>query len=109
MPDAFDTEIGPNAARLGSFTTWINARPCVMRWMLAGPVTLIVTLAIMAGMTAWWPQGAASIDQIGMPLILSPVIWVCVFLYALLEEHLGRGWLVMLGLIFGNGGLLTMG
>lgn len=80
-----------------------------MRWILAGPVTLIVTLAIMAGMTAWWPRGAAGIDQIGMPLILSPVIWVCVFVYALLEERLGRGLLVMVGIFLGNGGLLALG
>ena len=59
----------------------INSRPRLMRWILGGPVTLIATLAIMAAMPVWWPRGAAGIDQIGMPLILSPVIWVSVFVY----------------------------
>lgn len=85
-----------------------HASPLLMRWILAGPVTLIVTLAIMAGMTAWWPRGAAGLDQIGMPLILSPVIWVCVFIYALLEDRLGRACVVMLLIVLGNGVLLTL-
>ena len=76
---------------------------------MGGPLTLIATLAIMAGMTAWWPKGAVGIDQIGMPLILSPVIWVCVFVYALLEERLGRACLVLLAIILGNGVLLAIG
>lgn len=96
-------------SHLRMLTTSTHAHPVLMRWVLAGPVTLIVTIAIMAGMTVWWPPGAAGIDQIGMPLILSPVIWVCVFVYALLDDNLGRACLVMLALILGNGVLTAMG
>ncbi|MEM6480899.1 MAG: hypothetical protein AAF922_04725 [Pseudomonadota bacterium] len=82
--------------------TLIQARPRFIRWILAGPVTLIVTLAITAGMTAWWPKGAAGLDQIGMPLILTPVIWLCVFDYAESEEHLGQAFFVLLAIILGK-------
>lgn len=87
----------------------VNAHPRLVRCMLAGPVTLIVTVAIMAGMTVWWPGGAAGIDQIAMPLILFPVIWVCVFVYGLMEDRLGRGCLVMFSLLLGNVALVALG
>lgn len=87
----------------------LSVRARITRWILAGPLVLIATLAIIAGMTVWWPRGAAGIDQIGMPLILSPVIWVAVFVYALLEENLSRASFVMLALIAGNVLLTIMG
>lgn len=85
----------------------LGANSRLLRWTLGGPVTLIVTLAIMAGMTVWWPAGGAGIDQVAMPIILFPVIWVCVFVYAVLEDHLGRGCLVMVALIIANAALLV--
>lgn len=65
------------------------------RFWLAGPVTLIVSIFIMAAMSLWLPQGKAGIDHLVVPLILFPLIWAAVFFYVILEKRMKRAGIVM--------------
>jgi len=58
------------------------------RVWLAGPVTLIVSVLIMAAMSLWLPEGNANIDHLVVPVILFPLIWSAVFFYVLLENNI---------------------
>ncbi|MEM6480557.1 MAG: hypothetical protein AAF922_13600 [Pseudomonadota bacterium] len=84
----------------------VEARPRTTRWILCGPVALIVTLLVMMGMAHWWPPGIARIDNIAMPVVLFPLIWAGVFFYALAEDKLARASLVLAVLALGHIGLL---
>ncbi|MEM9439393.1 MAG: hypothetical protein AAGA73_03015 [Pseudomonadota bacterium] len=86
----------------------ISGRPKLVRWLLAGPVTIIVTFLVMMGMALWFPEGAARVNNIALPLILFPLIWAVVFFYVCLEENLPRAVLLMSVLVISHIGLLTM-
>lgn len=77
-------------------------RAIILRWFLAGPVALLLAAAVMAAMPLWFPQGAAGIDHLILPLILFPAIWAGAFFYACLGENLGRASLVLIGLLTVN-------
>jgi hypothetical protein len=80
------------------------------RWLrigLAGPGAAIVAVVVMAGMTAWLPRGAAGIDNLVLPLVLFPLIWVVLFFHACLDARLGRIALVSLGLLAIHAGLVA--
>ena len=86
----------------------IAAKPRLVRWILGGPVAIVATLLIMMGMASWWPEGAARVDNIVMPIVLFPLIWAAVFFYALLEDTLPRAVVVMVALIAGHLALVFM-
>lgn len=69
----------------------IQARPVATRWLLAGPGALLAALATLAAMPVWLPPGRAGIDNIALPIILTPLLWAIPFFYACLEENLPRG------------------
>jgi hypothetical protein len=69
----------------------IRARPLTTRWLLAGTGALLAALATMAAMPVWLPGGAAGIDNIALPILLTPLLWAIPFFYACLEENLPRG------------------
>ncbi len=73
------------------------------RFWMAGPVTLIIAVFIMAAMSLWFPKGQAGIDHLVFPLVLFPLIWATVFFYVVLDRHLKRVGLVMLLLFLMNG------
>jgi len=63
------------------------------RWArvaLAGPGALAGAVFLLAGMPAYWPGGAAGIDHIVIPVILFPMLWAGLLLYACLERSLKR-------------------
>lgn len=62
----------------------------------------------MAGGALWVPKGAASIDNIVLPIVLFPAIWAVFFFYTSLDRNLLRAWLVTLGLLVINGGMIAM-
>lgn len=74
-----------------------------MRWVLAGPVAVAAAVAVMAAMPLWFPQGAAGIDQLILPLILFPAIWAVAFFYACLAENLVRASVILIGVLIING------
>lgn len=75
----------------------------VTRWLVAGPLTLIVSILTMAGMSAWLPKGSAGIDHLAFPIILFPAIWSVLFFYAVLESKPWRAGLIILMLGVVNG------
>lgn len=80
----------------------ISARPVLTRWILAGPVTIIAAILIMAGMAFWIPAGEAKLNNIAIPIIILPIIWALCFFYACLEENLPRAVLIMSVLVLGH-------
>lgn len=77
------------------------------RFWLASFVALILPIVVMASMSLWLPAGDAKVDNLVIPLILFPLIWAACFFYAVLETNLKRAWLVMLGLLLVNGGMVA--
>lgn len=86
----------------------IGEHPTLTRWLLAGPVTLLAALATMAAMPLWVPPGAAGINHLAWPIILTPLLWAVPFFYACLEENLVRGSLVLAGITLGQIGLVVL-
>src|SRR3546814_19830970 len=76
-----------------------------MRFVMAGPVAILVALTLLAGMPLWLPGGAAGIDNLAVPLVLAPLIWAGLFLPACLDRALARGDLFARGLFLGEGRL----
>ncbi len=66
------------------------------RWIVAGPLTLACSVLVMAGMSVWFPAGAAGINHIAFPLILFPAIWAALFFYAVLAQKPWRAGAVLL-------------
>ena len=87
----------------------LQNRPVLVRWLLAGPVALIATLLTMTGMVVWWPEGAARINNIAMPVLLFPLIWAGFFLFAVIAENLMRACAVLVLVIVFNALLLLVG
>ena len=73
----------------------IRRRPVLTRWLLAGPGALLAALATLMAMPLWVPPGAAGVNDIAFPIILTPLLWAVPFFYAVLEENLVRGTLVL--------------
>src|SRR3546814_3413334 len=70
-----------------------------MRFVMAGPVAILVALTLLAGMPLWLPGGAAGIDNLAVPLVLAPLIWAGLFFHACLDRSLARVALVA-GVLF---------
>ncbi|HDY85443.1 hypothetical protein LCGC14_0560480 [marine sediment metagenome] len=66
------------------------------RFWLAGPVTLAVSIFIMAAMSLWFPPGIAGVNNLVFPLILFPLIWAISFFYSVLEVNIKRAWIVLM-------------
>ncbi len=77
------------------------------RVLLAGPWTLVAAFVVMAGMATWLPAGAAQVDNLIMPLVLFPLIWVILFFAACLDANLRRATLISLGITGLHGVLLA--
>ncbi|WP_206613530.1 hypothetical protein [Parahaliea mediterranea] len=77
--------------------------PLIARWIVAGPLVLIASILVMAGMTVWFPEGAAGINHLAFPLLLFPAIWALLFFYALLDARPWRAGAVILALAVANG------
>ena len=59
-------------------------------------------------MPVWLPAGAAGINDIAFPILLTPLLWALPFFYACLEENLVRGTLVISGAIIVQGALVAV-
>ncbi|MCB1353332.1 MAG: hypothetical protein KDK03_11405 [Rhodobacteraceae bacterium] len=70
------------------FAAGIRARPRLVRWLLAGPGAILAALATMAAMPLWMPAGGAGVNDIALPIILTPLLWAIPFFYACLTENL---------------------
>lgn len=66
-----------------------------MRGVLAGPMALLAAFALMAGGAVWLPPGAAQVNNLVLPVILFPLLWTGLFLYACLDAKLARAYLLL--------------
>jgi hypothetical protein len=60
------------------------------RWVAAGPLALLTSLAILAAMPHWFPEGEGKVDNLVIPVIAFPLIWSICFLYACLSDNVTR-------------------
>ena len=79
---------------------WLTARQA--RWLLGGPMALLIAILAMGAMPLWFPAGAAGVDHLIFPLILFPALWAAPFFYAILAENLRRAALLLTGLAIVN-------
>lgn len=77
----------------------------VWRIVLAGPITLLATLVIMAAGSLWLPEGEAQVNHFVIPVVLLPAIWAVLFFYSCLDR-LGRASAVIFLLLAVNGAML---
>ncbi|MEM6677506.1 MAG: hypothetical protein AAF675_06505 [Pseudomonadota bacterium] len=75
------------AEHFGRAREAIEARPALVRWILGGPVTVILALLATAAMPIWLPEGAAGIDHLVIPIVLFPATWALIFFYAVMETR----------------------
>jgi len=102
--------VGPSeivGQRARSLAEAIRSHPTAVRWLLAGPGALAAGLATMMAMPLWLPAGAAGINDIAFPILLTPLLWAAPFFYACLEPDLVRCMAVMLGAILGQVALVA--
>lgn len=89
----------PNLPKLlhyiGALSRAIEARPVLVRWLVALPGALIASILFMGAMPLWMPAGPAGIDHFVMPVVLFPLIWVVFFTYTCMEENVTRATLVI--------------
>ena len=79
----------------------------VIRWIFAGPVSLIGAVLVMMGMAVWFPKGRAGLDNIVIPLALFPLLWCSIFLYACLDRNLTRMVAVLLLFLVVHAGVIA--
>jgi hypothetical protein len=77
------------------------------RGVLAGPVALIAACLVMAAGALWLPEGRAQVNNLVLPIILFPLLWTALFLYALLDRRLTRAYAVIGALVALNSVLLA--
>lgn len=88
----------------------IRQRPRLRAWtrgVLAGPLAFVASWILMAGAALYLPEGAAGIDNLVFPVVLFPLIWAVLFLYALLDRHLLRAYVVIGLVLASHGGLIA--
>lgn len=87
---------------------WIEARPTLVRWLLAGPGAILAGLATMAAMPLWLPAGGAGVNDVALPIILTPLLWAVPFFYAVLARNLVRAAVVLTAAIVGQGAVVLL-
>lgn len=86
-------------AMLRDAADWIEARPTLVRWLLAGPGAILAGLATMAAMPLWLPAGGAGVNDVALPIILTPLLWAVPFFYAVLARSLPRATAVLVAVV----------
>jgi hypothetical protein len=79
-----------------------------MRGLLAGPIALAASCLIMAGGALWIPAGAAQVNNLVLPIVLFPLLWTALFLYACLDKKLARAYTIIGALTVANAVLLSL-
>lgn len=87
---------------------WIRARPTLVRWLLAGPGAILAGLATMAAMPLWLPAGAAGVNDVALPIILTPLLWAVAFFYAVLARDLVRATVVLSAVAIGQTAVILL-
>lgn len=77
----------------------------IWRFLLAGPITLLATIVVMAAGSLWLPEGDAQVNHFVIPVVLLPAIWAVLFFYSCLDR-LGRASAVILLLLGINAAMI---
>lgn len=73
----------------GSLKSWLSDllhRPAAQRTLVAGPLALLASIAVLAAMPHWMPEGPGRVDNLVFPVMGFPLIWAVIFFYACLVE-----------------------
>lgn len=62
----------------------------VIRWVLAGPVAVIIAAIALMGMPIYIPAGPGGVDNLIIPLLMLPIVWAMLFFHAVLDSSLSR-------------------
>ncbi|WP_033921882.1 hypothetical protein [Sphingomonas sp. 37zxx] len=79
-----------------------------MRWIMAGPLTLIAATVTMAATPLWWPKGAAGIDNLVFAILLFPAFWGLYVFYSLIDAKVVRALIVIMAAIAINISLIYL-
>lgn len=90
MQGSSDSDGGRRGSVARDVSAWLAGRPSLVRWLLAGPGAVLAGLATMAAMPLWLPAGAAGVNDVALPIILTPLLWAVPFFYAVLARDVVR-------------------
>ncbi len=76
--------------------------------LLSGPVALIVSLVVVLAVPLWYPPGPGRVDNLVLPVLLFPLVWVILCVHACMDRRLLRISLVMLALFIINGSMIAL-
>ncbi|MGH8447088.1 MAG: hypothetical protein ACREVL_17610 [Solimonas sp.] len=97
----------PDAGLIDEPQPQSSRRRAWARGVLAGPLAFVAATLLMLGSTVWLPAGRAQIDNLVLPIVLFPLLWTALFLYALLAKRLGRAYAVVLALCVSHAALIA--
>jgi len=86
----------------------VDSRTPWARIVLAGPLALICSIAMLGGTLVWLPPGAGGVNHIVLPIVLYPAIWSGLFFYACFDRRLWRSYIVVIGLLLLHLTLIAM-
>ena len=72
-------------------------------------VAFLTSVLVVAGATRWLPEGGAGIDHIVVPIILFPLIWICVALFLYAARRRVRAWTIVGVIAIVHAGLVAYG
>ncbi len=76
--------------------------------LLSGPIALIVSLVVVLAVPLWYPPGPGKVDNLVLPVLLFPLIWVILFVHACMDRRLLRVSLILLALFVINGSMIAL-
>ena len=63
---------------------------------------------MVLGGAVWLPPGVAGVNNIVLPIVLFPLLWALLFLYACLDRRLARAYLILSVVLAANMLALTV-
>ena len=78
-----------------------------LRGLLAGPMTLLAACLSIVGGALVLPPGPAGVNNLALPVVLFPLVWAGLFLYACLDKRLARAYAIVGAVVALNGALLA--
>lgn len=76
--------------------------------LLSGPVALIVSLVVVLAVPLWYPPGPGKVDNLVLPVLLFPLVWVILCVHACMDRRLLRIFFIMLALLVINGSMIAL-
>lgn len=76
--------------------------------LLAGPVVLIVSLFVVLAIPLWFPPGPGKVDNLVIPVLIFPLIWVMLFIHACMDTRLLRVTMLSACLLVVNGSMIAL-